>query len=135
MVTSDSARSEIGGSARATASGRRPTFRENTALDARTEAKNGLKSYANVVKNSLKGKIVDKLSDADKKAMDCSVTRALEWLASHQDGDIAVYLAARRQLEVVCEPIMARLCQQEQARAAAAGAEPAASRRGGSQEL
>ena len=80
----------------------------------RVEAKNGVEQYAYAMRNSLKdSSISSKLSAEDLSAAQNGVDETLQWLERNQTAEKDEYDHKREELENLCNPIMARLYQQQ----------------------
>jgi len=80
----------------------------------RVEAKNGVEQYAYAMRNSLKDStIASKLSAEDLSAAQKGVDETLQWLERNQTAEKDEYDHKREELENLCNPIMARLYQQQ----------------------
>ncbi|NXU68215.1 BIP protein, partial [Horornis vulcanius] len=74
---------------------------EDKKLKERIDARNELESYAYSLKNQIgdKEKLGGKLSSEDKETIEKAVEEKIEWLESHQDGDIEDFKAQKKELE------------------------------------
>ncbi|KAG8142072.1 putative 78 kDa glucose-regulated protein [Naja naja] len=84
---------------------------EDKRLKERIDARNELESYAYSLKNQIgdKEKLGGKLSSEDKETIEKAVEEKIEWLESHQDGDIEEFKAQKKELEEVVQPIVGKL--------------------------
>uniref|UniRef100_A0A8D2MXT2 Endoplasmic reticulum chaperone BIP n=3 Tax=Passeriformes TaxID=9126 RepID=A0A8D2MXT2_ZONAL len=84
---------------------------EDKKLKERIDARNELESYAYSLKNQIgdKEKLGGKLSSEDKETIEKAVEEKIEWLESHQDGDIEDFKAQKKELEEVVQPIVSKL--------------------------
>ncbi|ETE59912.1 78 kDa glucose-regulated protein [Ophiophagus hannah] len=84
---------------------------EDKKLKERIDARNELESYAYSLKNQIgdKEKLGGKLSSEDKETIEKAVEEKIEWLESHQDGDIEEFKAQKKELEEVVQPIVGKL--------------------------
>jgi len=99
---------------------------EDEAQRARIEAKNGLENYAYGIKNSIRDeKLAAKLDPNDKTTMEHAVDDALNWLENiAPTADKDAIAAKQKELENVCNPIIAKLYQESGAAGGAEGGFP-----------
>jgi L1 cell adhesion molecule like protein len=76
------------------------------------EAKNGLENYAYNMRNTIKDeKIASNLDAADKKKIEDAVEAAIQWLDQNQLAESDEFDDKMKELEGVCNPIIARMYQ------------------------
>ena len=76
------------------------------------EAKNGLENYAYNMRNTIKDeKIASNLDAADKKKIEEAVEAAIQWLDQNQLAESDEFEDKMKELEGVCNPIIARMYQ------------------------
>ncbi|XP_024388916.1 heat shock cognate 70 kDa protein [Physcomitrium patens] len=91
------------------------------------ESKNGLENYAYNMRNTIKDeKIASNLDAADKKKIEDAVEAAIQWLDQNQLAESDEFDDKMKELEGVCNPIIARMYQ------GGAGGEGGAPSNGGS---
>ncbi|KAG2317562.1 hypothetical protein Bca52824_020684 [Brassica carinata] len=102
----------------------------------KVEAKNALENYAYNMRNTIRDdKIGEKLPAADKKKIEDSVEEAIQWLDGNQLAEADEFEDKMKELESVCNPIIAQMYQgaggeaggpadDDEAPAAAGGAGP-----------
>jgi len=85
----------------------------------RVAAKNGLESFAYQVKQALEDEgLKGKVSDEDRAAVQSKVGETLAWLDANQTAERDEFEHARKELEAVTNPVMAKLHGQSQGAAA-----------------
>ncbi|KAJ7562108.1 hypothetical protein O6H91_03G055500 [Diphasiastrum complanatum] len=78
----------------------------------KVEAKNALENYAYSMKNTIKDdKVAGKLDAADKKKIEDAIEKTIEWLDSNQLAEIDELEDKLKELEGLCNPIIARMYQ------------------------
>ncbi|KAJ9550075.1 hypothetical protein OSB04_022618 [Centaurea solstitialis] len=78
----------------------------------KVEAKNALENYAYNMRNTIKDeKIGEKLSPADKKKIEDAIDETMTWLDSNQLGEADEFEDKMKELENVCNPIIAKMYQ------------------------
>ncbi|KAG0593668.1 hypothetical protein M758_UG008700 [Ceratodon purpureus] len=76
------------------------------------ESKNGLENYAYNMRNTIKDeKIASNLDIADKKKIEDAVEAAIQWLDQNQLAESDEFDDKMKELEGVCNPIIARMYQ------------------------
>lgn len=79
----------------------------------KVEAKNALENYAYNMRNTIKDeKIGAKLPPADKKKIEDAVEQAVHWLDSNQLAEADEFEDKMKELESVCNPIIAKMYQE-----------------------
>jgi len=78
----------------------------------KVESKNSLENYAYNMRNTIKDdKIAGKLDAADKKKIEDAVEQAIQWLDHNQLAEADEFDDKMKELESVCNPIIARMYQ------------------------
>merc|ERR1712177_161324 len=78
----------------------------------RISAKNGLESYCFNMKTTLDDdKVKDKISEDDKKAINDKCDEAIKWLDGNQLAEKEEFADKQKEVEAVCNPIIAKLYQ------------------------
>jgi heat shock protein 1/8 len=76
------------------------------------ESKNGLENYAYNMRNTIKDdKIASNLDPADKKKIEDAVEAAIQWLDQNQLAESDEFDDKMKELESICNPIIARMYQ------------------------
>jgi len=76
------------------------------------ESKNGLENYAYNMRNTIKDDtIASKLDAADKKKIEDAVEAAIQWLDQNQLAEADEFDDKMKELESICNPIIARMYQ------------------------
>ncbi|CAA7033632.1 unnamed protein product [Microthlaspi erraticum] len=88
----------------------------------KVEAKNALENYAYNMRNTIKDeKIGEKLAADDKKKIEDSIEAAIEWLEGNQLAECDEFEDKMKELESICNPIIAKMYQGGEAGGPAAG--------------
>ena len=89
---------------------------EDKLLKDKTEARNGLESYAYTLKNQVndKEKLGGKISDEDKEKIIEIVDEKLKWLGEHEEATKDEFDAAKKEIEDVANPIITPIYEQAQ---------------------
>jgi len=78
----------------------------------KVEAKNSLENYAYNMRNSIsEPKIAEKIDASDKETINKAIDSTIEWLDANQLAEVEEFEAKLKELEGVCNPIMAKLYQ------------------------
>ncbi|CAH8379615.1 unnamed protein product [Eruca vesicaria subsp. sativa] len=78
----------------------------------KVEAKNALENYAYNMRNTIQDeKIGEKIPAADKKKIEDSIEEAIQWLESNQLGEADEFEDKMKELESICNPIIAKMYQ------------------------
>ncbi|KAF3548154.1 hypothetical protein DY000_02004047 [Brassica cretica] len=78
----------------------------------KVDAKNALENYAYNMRNTIKDeKIASKLEAADKKKIEDAIDQAIEWLDGNQLAEADEFEDKMKELESLCNPIIARMYQ------------------------
>lgn len=76
------------------------------------EAKNALENYAYNMRNTIKDeKISAKLSAEDKKKIEDAIEQAIHWLDGNQLAEADEFEDKMKELESICNPIIAKMYQ------------------------
>merc|ERR1719373_1269438 len=85
---------------------------EDEVQKERIAAKNGLESYCFNMKATLDDeKVKDKISEAEKKAINDKCDEAIKWLDGNQLGEKEEFMDKQKEVEAVCSPIVTKLYQ------------------------
>ncbi|XBI30044.1 hypothetical protein VPH35_053886 [Triticum aestivum] len=85
---------------------------EDEELKKKVEAKNALENYAYNMRNTVKDdKIASKLPAADKKKIEDAIDGAISWLDTNQLAEADEFEDKMKELEGVCNPIIAKMYQ------------------------
>ncbi|KAL1817731.1 hypothetical protein DCAR_0522206 [Daucus carota subsp. sativus] len=85
---------------------------EDEEVKKKVEAKNALENYAYNMRNTIKDeKIAGKLDAGDKEKIESAVNEAIEWLEKNQLAEVDELEDKLKELEGLCNPIIARLYQ------------------------
>ena len=78
----------------------------------KVDAKNALENYAYNMRNSIaEEKIASQIEEADKTTINTSIDAAIEWLDANQLAEVEEFEHKLKELEGICNPIMAKLYQ------------------------
>lgn len=78
----------------------------------KVEAKNALENYAYNMRNTIRDeKIGEKLAADDKKKIEDSIEAAIEWLEGNQLAECDEFEDKMKELESICNPIIAKMYQ------------------------
>ena len=82
-------------------------------MKERIDACNSLETYIYNMKNQIndKDKLADKLESDEKEKIDTAVKEALEWLDDNQNSEKEDYEEKLKEVEAVCNPIIAAVYQ------------------------
>ncbi|RYR30394.1 hypothetical protein Ahy_B01g055168 [Arachis hypogaea] len=85
---------------------------EDEEVKKKVEAKNSLENYAYNMRNTIRDeKIAGKLSAEDKGKIEKAVEDAIEWLEGNQMAEVDEFEDKQKELEGICNPIIAKLYQ------------------------
>lgn len=86
---------------------------EDKLLKEKTDAKNELEQYAYTLKRQLddKEQLGGKISDEEKEQIVTIVDEKLDWLRENEESDAAGFKAAKKEIEDIAQPIIAKLYQ------------------------
>jgi len=87
---------------------------EDKLVKERTEARNELEQYAYTLKRQLddEEQLGGKVDQADKERIIEVADEKLEWLKDHEEADTEEFKAAKKAIEDIAQPIIARLYQE-----------------------
>ncbi|KAL0309838.1 UNVERIFIED_CONTAM: Heat shock protein 4 [Sesamum radiatum] len=78
----------------------------------KVEAKNALENYAYNMRNTVKDeKIASKLPAADKKKIEDAIESSIQWLDGNQLAEADEFEDKMKELESICNPIIAKMYQ------------------------
>ncbi|PWS23277.1 molecular chaperone DnaK, partial [Enterococcus faecium] len=78
----------------------------------KVESKNALENYAYNMRNTIKDeKIASKLPAADKKKIEDAIDQAIQWLDGNQLAEADEFDDKMKELEGICNPIIAKMYQ------------------------
>merc|ERR1739841_24608 len=78
----------------------------------KVESKNALENYAYNMRNTIKDdKIASKLGAEDKKKIDDAIEQAIQWLDNNQLAEADEFDDKMKELESLCNPIIAKMYQ------------------------
>ncbi|CAI5460280.1 unnamed protein product [Closterium sp. Yama58-4] len=78
----------------------------------RVEAKNALENYSYGMRNTVRDdKLAGKLSPEDRKAIEKAVDETIDWLDKNQLADVDEFEDKQKELEGICNPIIAKMYQ------------------------
>merc|ERR1712146_80136 len=84
--------------------------KEDALFKERVEAKNALENYCYSMKNSLDDeKLKDKIPADKKDEATKAINEALQWLDANQAAEKVEYEDKQKEVEAVCNPIMASI--------------------------
>jgi heat shock 70kDa protein 1/2/6/8 len=87
---------------------------EDEEVKKKVDAKNALENYAYNMRNTIKDdKIASKLPAEDKKKIEDAVDGAISWLDSNQLAEVEEFEDKMKELEGICNPIIAKMYQGE----------------------
>jgi len=85
---------------------------EDEKQKERISAKNGLESYCFNMKSTIDDeKLKDKITEAERKSITSKCDEALSWLDSNQLAEKDEFTDKQKEVEAVCNPIIAKLYQ------------------------
>jgi heat shock protein 5 len=86
---------------------------EDRKTKERIDSRNSLETFAYNMKNTISDsdKLADKLDDDDKNTIEEAVKETLDWLDENQSAEKEDYDEQLKQLEEVCNPIVAKAYQ------------------------
>nr|CAB3478806.1 unnamed protein product [Digitaria exilis] len=85
---------------------------EDEEVKKKVDAKNSLENYAYNMRNTIKDdKIASRLSAEDKKKIEDAVDGAISWLDSNQLAEVDEFEDKMKELEGICNPIIAKMYQ------------------------
>ena len=86
---------------------------EDKAIKEKIDARNSFENYIYQMKSSIedKDKLAEKLADDDKSTIKDAITDAQDWLNANQDADKEQFEDQLKELQSVCDPIIAKVYQ------------------------
>merc|ERR1711997_243132 len=86
---------------------------EDKLLKEKTEAKNGLESYAYSLKRQIEDKeqLGAKISEEDKEKISTIVEEKLDWLKDHDEASVEEFNSVKKEIEEIANPIIEKLYQ------------------------
>ncbi|XP_061354355.1 heat shock 70 kDa protein-like isoform X3 [Gastrolobium bilobum] len=85
---------------------------EDEEVKKKVDAKNSLENYAYNMRNTVKDeKIAGKLNPADKQKIEKAVDETIEWLEGNQLAEVEEFEDKLKELEGLCNPIIANMYQ------------------------
>merc|ERR550532_1504639 len=89
---------------------------EDEKQKERINAKNGLESYCFNMKSTMNDeKLKDKISEDEKRVISSKCDEAVKWLDSNQLAEVDEFQDKQKEVEAVCNPIITKLYQQDEA--------------------
>ena len=87
---------------------------QDKLVKEKIDAKNSLENYIYSMKNTVedKEKLGGKIAEDDKNTILNAVKEQNEWLSSNQDAEKVDYETHLKELQTVCDPIVAKLYKQ-----------------------
>lgn len=85
-------------------------------LKERIESRNSLESYLYNLKSQIedKEKLASKLTEDDKSTISKLVSEGIDWLDSNQTADREMISSKQKEIEEVCNPIVAKVYQNKE---------------------
>jgi len=98
---------------------------EDKAIKEKIDARNSFENYIYQMKSSVedKDKLAEKLSDEDKSKIKDAITDAQDWLNANQDAEKDDFDDKLKELQSVCDPIIAKVYQAQGGQGQAGAAE------------
>jgi L1 cell adhesion molecule like protein len=85
---------------------------EDEEVKKKVDAKNGVENYAYNMKNTIRDdKIAGQLDPSDKQAIEQAVESTIQWLDQNQLAEVEEFEHKQKELEGICNPIIARMYQ------------------------
>jgi heat shock protein 5 len=83
---------------------------EDRKTKERIDSRNSLETFAYNMKNTVSDsdKLADKLDEDDKQSIEDALKETFDWLDENQDADKEDYEEQLKQLEELCNPIIAK---------------------------
>jgi endoplasmic reticulum chaperone BiP len=84
---------------------------QDKELKEKIDAKNSLENYIYTMKNTIedKEKLADKIEADDKDKIKEALSDAQDWLSSHDDADRDDLESQLKELQSICDPIIAKV--------------------------
>ena len=98
---------------------------EDKAIKEKIDARNSFENYIYQMKSSVedKDKLAEKLSDEDKSKIKDAITDAQDWLNANQDAEKDDFDDKLKELQSICDPIIAKVYQAQGGQGQAGAAE------------
>jgi L1 cell adhesion molecule like protein len=85
---------------------------EDEEVKKKVDAKNGLENYTYNMKNTIRDeKIAGQLTPSDKQVIEQAVESTIQWLDQNQLAEVGEFEHEQKELEGICNPIIARMYQ------------------------
>ncbi|CAA7409402.1 unnamed protein product [Spirodela intermedia] len=95
---------------------------EDEEVKKKVEAKNSLENYAYNMRNTVRDeKMREKMPETEREKIEKEVEETMKWLDSNQLAEVEEFEHKLKELEEVCNPIIARMYQQGGAASAGGG--------------
>ena len=87
---------------------------QDKALKEKIDAKNSLENYIYTMRNTIddKEKLADKIEEDDKDKIKEALQEAQDWLKEHDDAEREDFETHLKDLQSVCDPIIAKVYKQ-----------------------
>jgi len=87
---------------------------QDKLLKEKIDAKNSLENYIYTMRNTIedKEKLADKIDSSDKEKIKEALNEAQDWLKDHEDADKDEFESQLKELQSVCDPIIAKVYKQ-----------------------
>ena len=84
---------------------------EDKAIKEKIDARHALQNYIYTMRNTIedKDKLAEKLEEDDKSTINDAITEAEDWLNSNEDADKDDLEAQMKEMQAVCDPIIASI--------------------------
>jgi len=88
---------------------------EDKAIKEKIDAKHAFQNYIFQMRNTIedKDKLADKLEEDDKSTITDALIEAEDWLNSNDDADKESFDEQMKELQRVCDPIIAQIYQDQ----------------------
>jgi len=88
---------------------------EDKAIKEKIDAKHSLQNYIFSMRNTIedKDKLAEKLDEDDKSTISDALTEAEDWLNANDDADKDDFDEHMKELQSVCDPIIAKVYQSQ----------------------
>lgn len=88
---------------------------EDKAIKEKIDAKHALQNYIYTMRNTIedKDKLADKLDEDDKSTIQDALVEAEDWLNSNDDADKDALEEQMKDLQRICDPIIASIYQSQ----------------------
>ena len=84
---------------------------EDKAIKEKIDARHALQNYIYTMRNTIedKDKLAEKLEEDDKSTINDAITEAEDWLNSNEDADKDDLEAQMKEMQSICDPIIASI--------------------------